>query len=58
LIYFSKKYRAKLTGRIDDADSDSDFNANDDSNRTLLLISQEQKLKDQYNNIELLEKRF
>ncbi|CAF2727460.1 unnamed protein product [Rotaria sp. Silwood2] len=54
------KLRVKFVGRTDDADSDSfsdsEFGGNTNSNENLLAMTREEKLKVQYNELELLEK--
>lgn len=58
----SKKLRYKLSGQDDDADTDSysdgDFNGHEDTEKSSLLIDEEQKLRLQHKNFELLEKRY
>jgi len=60
-VFFSKKFQRKLIGRQDDADtdshSDSDFDGNENSGANIAM-SEEDKLKAKYGNLELLEKRF
>ena len=56
-----RKFRRKFVGRTDDADtdshSDSDFDADEGIEGTSRLIDEKEKLKVDFNNIELLEKR-
>ena len=56
-----KKYRAKLTGKADDADTDSysdpDFEIEDDNDKNGPLDEKE-KIRNANINLELLAKRF
>ncbi|CAF2056570.1 unnamed protein product [Rotaria magnacalcarata] len=55
-----KKLHVKFVGHTDDADSDSlsdsAFNVNQNSNETSLPLTEDEKIKVQYHNLELLEK--
>ncbi|CAF1244784.1 unnamed protein product [Rotaria sordida] len=55
-----KKLRMKLVGRANDTDSDSysdvDLDDNKNPHETFASMTEEEKLKVQYNNLELLEK--
>lgn len=61
MLYFSIKLRRKFVGRQDNADTDSHSDSDFDGKEAGGLaagMSEEDKLKAQQSNLELLEKRF
>lgn len=53
-----KRHRVKFTSHVDDTDTDSYAESESRSvHQKFVTITEEEKLKNQYNNLELLEKR-
>ena len=60
-FHLRKRLRVKFSSRTDDTDTDSytenDIRESRSVHQKFVTITEEEKLKNQYNNLELLEKR-